>query len=95
MIILDTNVLSADAHSPSLRVGCEKTIDGTLHDLDYRGRILLGIEMLPQGKRRQGLLRAAEYMLNEDLEGRVLVLRARQRARLPKSLLIGARSASP
>src|SRR5437588_516856 len=42
------------------------------HGRSMEEEILLGIELLPQGKRRQGLLRAAEDMFNEDLGGRVL-----------------------
>lgn len=76
MIILDTNVLSELMRpTPAVQVSewVAKTPPTQLFTTSItEAEILLGIELLPQGKRRQGLLRAAEDMFNEDLEGRVL-----------------------
>src|SRR5437016_1994164 len=98
MIILDTNVLSKLMRpTPAVEVSdwvAKKPSTELFTTSVTEAEILLGIELLPQGKRRQGLLRAAEDMFNEIWEVGSWVLRARQRARLPKSLLIGTRWAS-
>ncbi|HXW90783.1 MAG TPA: hypothetical protein VEK33_09570 [Terriglobales bacterium] len=52
-------------------MGSKTTRNRTLHNLDHRTEIFYGIELLPQGKRREGLLEAAEAMFAEDLAGRV------------------------
>jgi len=76
MIILDTNVLSELMRpTPAVEVSewVAKKLSTELFTTSItEAEILLGIELLPQGKRRQGLLRAAEDTFNEDLGGRVL-----------------------
>jgi predicted nucleic acid-binding protein len=76
MIILDTNVLSELMRpTPAARVSewVAKQPSAELFTTSItEAEILLGIELLTQGKRRQGLLRAVEGMFNEDLGGRVL-----------------------
>jgi predicted nucleic acid-binding protein len=39
--------------------------------VNYRAEIFFGIELLARGKRREGLLAAAEAMFAEDLGGRI------------------------
>src|SRR5207237_834485 len=76
MIILDTNVLSELMRpTPAVQVSdwvAKKPSTELFTTSVTEAEILLGIELLPKGKRRQGLLRAAEDMFNEDLGGRVL-----------------------
>src|SRR5437899_10021451 len=76
MIILDTNVLSELMRpTPAAQVSewVAKQPSTELFTTSItEAEILFGIELLTQGKRRQGLLRAAEDMFNEDLGGRVL-----------------------
>ena len=76
MIILDTNVLSELMRpTPAVEVSewVAKKLPTELFTTSItEAEILLGIELLPLGKRRQGLLRAAEDTFNEDLGGRVL-----------------------
>lgn len=76
MIILDTNVLSElMRRTPAARVSkwVAKQASAELYTTSItEAEILLQIQLLPQGKRRQGLLRAAEEMFNEDSGGRVL-----------------------
>src|SRR5438094_5548060 len=76
MIILDTNVLSELMRpTPAVEVSewVAKKLSTELFTTSItEAEILLGIELLPLGKRRQGLLRAAEATFNEDLGGRAL-----------------------
>jgi predicted nucleic acid-binding protein len=76
MIILDTNVLSELMRpTPSAHVSewIGKQPAAELFTTSItEGEIFLGIELLPRGKRRDGLLRAAENMFVEDLGGRIL-----------------------
>jgi predicted nucleic acid-binding protein len=74
MIILDTNVLSELMRpKPSLRVSgwIAKQSATELFTTSITEEIFFGIELLAQGKRREGLLGAAEDMFAEDLGGRV------------------------
>ena len=76
MIILDTDVLSELMRPmPAAQVSewvAKQPSRELLTTSIAEAEILLGIELLTQGKRRQGLLRAAEDMINEDLGSRVL-----------------------
>src|SRR5205823_14294634 len=76
MIILDTNVLSELMRpTPAVQVSdwvAKKPSTELFTTSVTEAEILLGIELLPQGKRREGLLRAGVDMFNEDLGGRVL-----------------------
>lgn len=76
MIILDTNVLSQLMRpKPALQVSewvAKQPSTELFPTSIIEAEILFGIELLKQGKRRQGLLRAAEDMFNEDLGGRIL-----------------------
>jgi toxin FitB len=75
MIILDTNVLSElMKQKPSARVTAwvRKQPSTELFTTSItEAEIFYGIELLPQSKRREGLLEAAEAMFAEDLAGRI------------------------
>jgi len=76
MIILDTNVISElmQLHpSPKVmhwfaRQSWEEIFTTSVTEAE----IFYGIELLPQGKRRESLLAAAESVFAKELEGRVL-----------------------
>ncbi len=75
-ILLDTNVLSELMRpKPSTEV---RNWFGRQQNASYfvsaitRAEILLGIALLPPGKRRDSLASAAEQMFNEDFAGRTL-----------------------
>jgi predicted nucleic acid-binding protein len=75
MIILDTNVLSELMRpDPSPRVvswiGKQSTMELFTTSIT-EAEIFYGIELLAQGKRREGLLAAAEAMFVKDMAGRV------------------------
>jgi hypothetical protein len=76
MIILDTNVLSELMRSePSARVAewVAKQAGSELCTTSItEAEVFYGIELVAKGKRREGLLAAAEAMFAEDLGGRVL-----------------------
>jgi toxin FitB len=79
VILLDTNVLSelmAPKPNPAVLTWTSKQ---RLADVLYiatvtLGEILYGIELLPAGKRRDGLLHEAEAMFREDFAERILPL---------------------
>jgi predicted nucleic acid-binding protein len=75
MIILNTNVLSELMRpKPSLRVSgwiAKQSATELFTTSITEAEIFFGIELLAQGKRREGLLRTAEDMFAEDLGGRV------------------------
>jgi len=75
MIILDTNVLSELMRSePSRRVlawVAKQPASELFTTSVTEAEIFYGIELLTKGKRREGLLAAAEAMFAEDLAGRV------------------------
>jgi hypothetical protein len=76
MIILDTNVLSEFMRPKPAPVVLAWAAKYPATDLFTtaitEAEIFLGIELLSKGKRREGLLAAAEAMFSEDLAGRVL-----------------------
>jgi predicted nucleic acid-binding protein len=76
MIILDTNVLSELMRAkPSAQVAAwvAKLPATDLFTTSItEAEIFYGIELLSKGKRREGLLAAAEAMFAEDLSGRIL-----------------------
>lgn len=77
MTVLDTNVLSElMAPAPSSRVLAwisRQRFTGELCLTTINvAEILYGIELLPKGKRRDGLLSEAEAMFAEDFAGRIL-----------------------
>lgn len=76
MIILDTNVLSEFMRAKPAPVVVAWAAKYPATDLFTtsitEAEIFLGIELLSKGKRREGLLAAAEAMFAEDLAGRVL-----------------------
>jgi hypothetical protein len=77
VILLDTNVLSelmTPKPSPAVLAWTSKQ---RFADVLYiatvtLGEILYGIELLPAGKRRDGLLHEAEAMFEEDFAARIL-----------------------
>jgi toxin FitB len=76
MIVLDTNVLS-EVMSPSPHPSVYRWLSEQAEDEAYTtaismAEILQGIELLPVGKRRAGLLAAAHSMFTSLLAGRVL-----------------------
>ncbi len=75
MIILDTNVLAElmrPKPSPQVAAWVEKQPAAELFTTSItEAEIFYGIELLPSGKRREGLLRAAAVMFAEDLDGRI------------------------
>lgn len=75
MTILDTNVLSELMRpNPSPRVVAWVAIQPATELFTTsitEAEIFYGIELLAKGKRREGLLVAAEAMFTEDLAGRV------------------------
>jgi predicted nucleic acid-binding protein len=76
MIVLDTNVLSELMKpKPSARVVAWTTSQSSAELFTTsltEAEIFYGIELLGKGKRREGLLAAAEAMFTEDFAGRVL-----------------------
>jgi toxin FitB len=76
MIILDTNVLSElmrPTPSPRVVAWVAKQPATELFTTSItEAEIFYGLELLTKGKRREGLLAAAEAMFAEDLTGRVL-----------------------
>ncbi|HSS97716.1 MAG TPA: type II toxin-antitoxin system VapC family toxin [Terriglobales bacterium] len=76
MIILDTNVLSELMKpSPLPQVATwisNQTSTELFTTTITEAEIFYGIELLPAGKRREGLLAAAQAMFIEDLNGRIL-----------------------
>ena len=76
MIILDTNVLSElmrPTPSPRVVAWVAKQPATELFTTSVtEAEIFYGLELLTRGKRREGLLAAAEAMFAEDLAGRVL-----------------------
>jgi toxin FitB len=77
VIILDTNVLSElmrPTPSPRVVAWIAKQFATELFTTSItEAEIFYGLELLSRGKRREGLLAAAEAMFAEDLAGRVLV----------------------
>ena len=75
MIILDTNVLSElmrPTPSPRVVAWVAKQPAAELFTTSItEAEIFFGLELLTKGKRREGLLAAAEAMFAEDLAGRV------------------------
>ncbi|HZE27725.1 MAG TPA: type II toxin-antitoxin system VapC family toxin [Terriglobales bacterium] len=75
MIILDTNVLSElmrPKPSPRVVAWVAKQPATELFTTSItEAEIFYGIELLTKGKRREGLLAAAEAMFAEDLAGRI------------------------
>jgi len=76
VIILDTNVIS-ELMRPMPATQVVRWIDkqpaaGLFTTSISEAEISYGIELLPRGKRREGLLAAAEAMFIDDFAGRVL-----------------------
>lgn len=75
MIILDTNVLAElmrPQPSPHVEAWVAKQPATELFTTSItEAEIFYGIELLSRGKRREGLLEAAEAMFTEDLAGRI------------------------
>jgi toxin FitB len=78
MIVLDTNVISEMMKPPSLR---QAEVFNWLAQRDGKrvyittftvAEILFGIELLPEGKRKAALLRAAEDVFATGFRGRIL-----------------------
>ena len=77
MIILDTNVISELMRpKPSAQVAtwiAQQPGTELFTTSISEAEIFYGIELLDRGKRREGLLAAAEAMFSEDFAGRVFV----------------------
>jgi toxin FitB len=76
VIVLDTNVLSevmSSSPDPAVRRWLARQLSHQLFTTSVSmAEILQGIELLPQGKRRAGLLVAAQTMFTGLFSGRVL-----------------------
>jgi hypothetical protein len=76
MIILDTNVVSelmrAEPDRQVVRWVAAQPVRALFTTAITQAEILLGVALLPQGKRRRALESAVEEMFAEDFEGRVL-----------------------
>jgi predicted nucleic acid-binding protein len=76
MIVLDTNVLSeamSSSPNPAVRKWLAAQSSHQLFTTSISmAEILQGIELLPQGKRRAGLLAAAQTMFSELFQGHIL-----------------------
>ncbi len=76
MIVLDTDVLSElmrPTPSPRVVAWVAKQPAAELFTTSItEAEIFYGLELLTKGKRREGLLAAAESLFEEDLAGRVL-----------------------
>ena len=77
MIILDTNVVSelmrASRSEAVLRwLSTQQEADGLFVTTITLAEVLYGIELLPKGKRRDGLERQADAMFTQDFAGRIL-----------------------
>jgi predicted nucleic acid-binding protein len=76
MIILDTNVLSElmrPMPAPQVVSWVSKQPTNELFTTSItEAEIFYGIELLAKGKRREGLLAAADAMFDEDFAGRIL-----------------------
>jgi predicted nucleic acid-binding protein len=76
MIVLDTNVLSELMKAaPYVRVTewvAKQTAAELCTTAITEAEIFFGIELVAKGKRREGLLAAAEAMFAEDFGGRIL-----------------------
>ena len=76
MIVLDTNVLSETISSSPSPAVCEwlsrQATDNLFTTSISMAEILQGIELLPVGKRRTGLLGAAQSMFTDLFPGRIL-----------------------
>ena len=91
-ILLDTNVLSELMRStPDVKVlAWFQQQDAPFHTSTItRAEILLGIALLPEGKRRDALAVAAEKMFAEDFAGRCLAFDDEAAAQY--ALLVAAR----
>jgi predicted nucleic acid-binding protein len=76
MFVLDTNILSVMMRSP-LVPEVAAWIAGQPEELLYttavcQAEVLAGIEILPDGRRRAALERAARAMFADDFDGRIL-----------------------
>ena len=76
MLVLDTNVISElmkVSSSPRVLEWWSQQQQGELFTTTLTmAEILYGIEILPKGKRRDGLLAEAEAVFTQDLAGRIL-----------------------
>ena len=76
MIILDTNVWSElikASPSPHVAEWCNSHPEGELYLTSItQAEILVGIELLPNGRRRAAIAQAAEASFREDFEERIL-----------------------
>jgi predicted nucleic acid-binding protein len=92
-LLLDTNVLSEMMrHTPDAGVLAwfEKQIGAIFYiSAVTQAEILLGIALLPAGKRRDALALAADQMFQEDFTGRCLPFN--EAAAVEYSLLVAAR----
>ncbi|MDZ7751778.1 MAG: type II toxin-antitoxin system VapC family toxin [Gammaproteobacteria bacterium] len=76
MIVLDTNVLSETLRpAPTLRIleWLEGQWRGALFTTTVtRGELFYGVRLLPDGRRRRGLMAALQAIFDQDFAGQVL-----------------------
>jgi len=94
MVILDTNVISelmkATPAPAILAWMSHQPPDDLFTSAISMAEIFFGIELLPKGKRRDGLLRAAEVTFARDFAGRILAF-DEQAARMFGSIVAARR----
>ncbi|HTS38142.1 MAG TPA: type II toxin-antitoxin system VapC family toxin [Candidatus Solibacter sp.] len=95
MTILDTNVISElmkARPAPTVRDWMSlQPRDDLFMSTISMAEILFGIELLPQGKRRDGLLQEAEITFTRDFAGRILAF-DEQAARIFGSIVAARRT---
>jgi len=77
MIVLDTNVVSELMRNPRSQavvawLSTQRQADDLAVTTITVAEVLYGIELLPNGKRRDGLERQAAAMFSQDFAGRIL-----------------------
>ncbi|HKH98109.1 MAG TPA: type II toxin-antitoxin system VapC family toxin [Candidatus Sulfotelmatobacter sp.] len=77
MIVLDTNVVSelmkaSRSEAVLAWLSTQQEVDDLFVTAITLAEVLYGIELLPKGKRRDGLERQADAMFTQDFAGRIL-----------------------
>ncbi len=99
MIVLDTNVISElmkDAPDPQVRAWARKARLTELRITSTTvAEVLLGIERLPDGKRKRGLATASERWIDEVFRDRVLAFGSAEARRYASLVASSMRSGRP
>jgi toxin FitB len=99
VIVLDTNVLSElmrSAPDPSVVSWIDKQPGSQLYTTSINmAEMLRGIAIMPEGRRRADLSKAADAMFNEDFADRILVFDAAAAVRYAEVATIRRRTGRP